>query len=141
MAATTTATKGRRGRKRQNPLLGWTPLHYAAANGQDRVYKELLSAGANPGLRDGQGRTAERLLRENLKVGHVHLRYLNPLPIDLGGILKKYKHILIPEVNMGQLRSIIRDKYVTDAQGLNLVRGRPIRASMIVTRAKKILGV
>ena len=83
----------------------------------------------------------ERLLRENLNVGHVHLRYLNPLPIDLGGILKKFKHILIPEVNMGQLRSIIRDKYVIDVKGLNFVRGRPIRASMIVTRVKKNLGV
>ncbi|MEE8341458.1 MAG: 2-oxoacid:acceptor oxidoreductase subunit alpha, partial [Candidatus Neomarinimicrobiota bacterium] len=60
----------------------------------------------------GPGRVAtERLLKEKIKVGHVHLRYLNPLPIDLGEYLKKFKQILIPEVNMGQLRSIIRDKY------------------------------
>lgn len=90
----------------------------------------------------GPGRVAtERLLKKNINVGHIHLRYLNPLPIDLGGMLKKYKHILIPEVNMGQLKSIIRDKYVVNAKGLNSVRGRPIRASMIVTRVKQNLGI
>jgi 2-oxoglutarate ferredoxin oxidoreductase subunit alpha len=90
----------------------------------------------------GSGRVAtDRLLKENLKVGHVNLRYLNPLPIDLGGILKKFKHILIPEINMGQLRTIIRAEYVVDAEGLNIVRGRPIRANVIVNRAKKILGI
>ncbi len=48
----------------QDSLLGWTSLHYAAANGQGDVYKTLLSAGANPGLHDEQGRTAERLLKD-----------------------------------------------------------------------------
>lgn len=90
----------------------------------------------------GSGRVAtERLLKENLNVCHINLRYLNPLPIDLGGILKKFKHILIPEINMGQLRTIIRAEYVVDAEGLNIVRGRPIRANVIVDRVKKILGI
>jgi 2-oxoglutarate ferredoxin oxidoreductase subunit alpha len=90
----------------------------------------------------GPGRVAvERLHKENLNVSHVHLRYLNPLPIDLGGILKKFKHILIPEINTGQLRTIIRAEYIVNAEGLNIVRGRPIRASMIVNRVKKMLGI
>lgn len=90
----------------------------------------------------GPGRVAtERMHKEKIKVSHVHLRYVNPLPIDLGGIIKNFKNVLIPEVNMGQLRTIIRAKYVVDAQGLNLVRGRPIRASMIVNSVKKILGI
>ena len=90
----------------------------------------------------GPGRVAtERLQKENCKVSHVHLRYLNPLPIDLGGILKKFKNILIPEINTGQLKTIIRAQYVVDAEGLNIVRGRPIRASVIVNRVKKILGI
>ncbi len=89
----------------------------------------------------GPGRVAaERLHKEDIKASHVHLRYLNPLPIDLGGILKKFKHILIPEINTGQLRTIIRAQYIVDAVGLNIVRGRPIRASVIVNRVKKILG-
>lgn len=90
----------------------------------------------------GPGRVAaERLKKADIKASHVHLRYLNPLPIDLAGIFKKFKHILIPEINMGQLRTIIRDKYLVDAVGLNIVRGRPIRASAIVNRVKKILGI
>lgn len=90
----------------------------------------------------GPGRVAaERLHKEKLNVSHVHIRYLNPLPIDLGGILKKFKHILIPEINMGQFRTIIRAEYLVDAEGLNIVRGRPIRASMIVNRVKKMLGI
>jgi 2-oxoglutarate ferredoxin oxidoreductase subunit alpha len=90
----------------------------------------------------GPGRVAaERLHKENIKASHVHLRYMNPLPIDLDGILKKFKHILIPEINMGQLRTIIRAKYLVEAEGLNVVRGRPIRASVIVSRVKKTLGI
>lgn len=90
----------------------------------------------------GPGRVAtERLRKNDIKVSHVHLRYLNPLPIDLGNIINKFKQVLIPEVNMGQLRTIIRAKYVIDAHGLNVVRGRPIRASMIVNSVNKILGV
>ena len=90
----------------------------------------------------GPGRVAaERLKKEDLKVSHVHLRYMNPLPIDLGGILKKFKHILIPEINTGQLSTIIRAKYLVDAEGLNIVRGRPIRASLIVNSVKKKLGI
>jgi 2-oxoglutarate/2-oxoacid ferredoxin oxidoreductase subunit alpha len=90
----------------------------------------------------GPGRVAaERLNKKDLKVSHVHLRYMNPLPIDLGGILKKFKHILIPEINTGQLSTIIRAKYLVDAEGLNIVRGRPIRASLIVNSVKKKLGI
>jgi 2-oxoglutarate ferredoxin oxidoreductase subunit alpha len=90
----------------------------------------------------GPGRVAaERLHKENIKASHVHLRYMNPLPIDLDGILKKFKHILIPEINMGQLSTIIRAKYLVEAEGLNVVRGRPIRASVIVSRVKKTLGI
>jgi len=90
----------------------------------------------------GPGRVAtKRLNKGNLDVNHVHLRYVNPLPIDLGGILKEYKHVLIPEINFGQMRTIINGQYAIDAQGLNVVRGRPIRASFIVDRVKKILGI
>jgi 2-oxoglutarate ferredoxin oxidoreductase subunit alpha len=90
----------------------------------------------------GPGRVAtERLHKEKVEASHVHLRYMNPLPIDLENILKNYDEVLIPEVNMGQLLTIIRAKYVIDAHGLNVVRGRPIRASMIVNSVKKILGI
>jgi len=90
----------------------------------------------------GPGRVAtERLHKEKVEASHVHLRYMNPLPIDLENFLKNFDEVLIPEVNMGQLLTIIRAKYVIDAHGLNVVRGRPIRASMIVNSVKKILGI
>ena len=59
----------------------------------------------------------------------------------MGGILKNFKNILIPEVNTGQLRTIIRAKYLVDAQGINMVRGRPIGSTVIVNEVKKILGI
>ena len=82
----------------------------------------------------------ERLQKDNKKVSHVHLRWVNPLPKDLGEILIRFKNILIPELNMGQLSKIIRADYLVDAQGLNLVRGRPFRATDIVNKAKELIG-
>lgn len=58
-------------------------------------------------------------------VSHVHLRYINPLPNDLHSIMQRFKHILVPELNMGQLLTVIRSKYVIDAKGFNKVQGRP----------------
>ena len=73
----------------------------------------------------------ESLLSENLKVGHVSINWICPLPNDLGEILKKYKKILIPEVNTGQFRQIIRAEFLVDAIGLNEVQGKPLGASKI----------
>jgi len=58
-------------------------------------------------------------------VSSVHLRYLSPMPKNLGDILKKFKKILIPELNDGQLRLLIRGRYLVDARGLNKVQGKP----------------
>ncbi|MFQ6615843.1 MAG: 2-oxoacid:acceptor oxidoreductase subunit alpha [Fidelibacterota bacterium] len=90
----------------------------------------------------GAIRTAvERTLDEGLSVAQLHLRWLNPLPSDLGEILLKYQKILVPEVNMGQLNRLIRSEYLVDAEGSNLVRGRPIRSSVVVGKIKSMLGV
>ena len=90
---------------------------------------------------DGACRSAsETLQEEGLKVSHVHLRWISPLPKDLGEILINFKNILIPEINMGQLLRLIRSEYLVDAKGLNLVRGRPIGAATIVERVKEELG-
>ena len=83
---------------------------------------------------------SETLQEEGLKVSHVHLRWISPLPKDLGEILINFKDILIPEINMGQLLRLIRSEYLVDAKGLNLVRGRPIGAATIVERVKEELG-
>ena len=82
----------------------------------------------------------ETLNEEGKKASHVHLRWINPLPKDLGEIIIGFKNVLVPEINLGQLLRLIRSEYLVDAQGLNLVRGRPIGASTIVETVKKTIG-
>ena len=62
-----------------------------------------------------------------LKVAQVHLRHLNPFPRNLGDILRSYDKILVPEMNLGQLRKLVRAEFLVDAQGLNKVNGLPFR--------------
>ena len=59
-------------------------------------------------------------------VASIHLRHLNPLPPDLGQILRQYKRVLVPEVNLGQLVRVLRAEYLVDAVGFNQVRGEPL---------------
>ncbi|MEX0682730.1 MAG: 2-oxoacid:acceptor oxidoreductase subunit alpha [Dehalococcoidia bacterium] len=58
-------------------------------------------------------------------VSCAHLRYLNPMPANLGGVLSRFEKVLIPELNLGQLSLLIRGHYLIDAVGLNKVTGRP----------------
>jgi 2-oxoglutarate ferredoxin oxidoreductase subunit alpha len=75
---------------------------------------------------------ALRAQREKGKrVGHVHLRYLNPLPKNLGDVLKRYKKVVVPEMNMGQLLMVLRAKYLVDAQGMNKIQGQPFKQAEI----------
>jgi 2-oxoglutarate ferredoxin oxidoreductase subunit alpha len=62
-------------------------------------------------------------------VAHAHLRYLNPFPSNLGEILSRYKKVLIPELNMGQLRMLVRSRYLVDAIGYNKIKGKPFTVS------------
>ena len=73
------------------------------------------------------------------KVSHVHLRHLNPLPPDLGGILRRFKTILVPEMNMGQLLTILRATYLVDAVGLNKIQGQPFKVSEIAGKILRLL--
>ena len=72
-------------------------------------------------------------------VSHVHLRYLNPLPPDLGDILQRFDRVLIPEMNMGQLIRVIRAEYLVDAIGLNKIQGQPFKVAEILTRINRLL--
>ena len=80
----------------------------------------------------------EKSKAEGLNVSHVHLRYLNPLPKNLGELLVRFNNILVPELNLGQLLSIIRDKYLVDAKGLNKIEGKPFTSNEILEKIKKI---
>lgn len=90
----------------------------------------------------GACRTATEACREEgLKVAHAHLRWVHPFPRNLGDILKKYKKVLIPELNLGQLRSLIRAKYLVDARGFNKIKGRPFAVQELINKIREELGV
>ncbi|MBI5630971.1 MAG: 2-oxoacid:acceptor oxidoreductase subunit alpha [Elusimicrobia bacterium] len=72
-------------------------------------------------------------------VASIHLRYLNPLPPDLGDILSQYEHVLVPEMNMGQLLKVLRAKYLVPAVGLNKIKGQPFKVSEIEAGVESIL--
>lgn len=82
----------------------------------------------------------EALKADGKKVSHLHLRWINPFPKDLGENLIKFKNILIPEINYGQLIKIIRAEFLVDAKGLNQVRGKPISSLDIQDAANKLIG-
>jgi 2-oxoglutarate ferredoxin oxidoreductase subunit alpha len=81
----------------------------------------------------------EKCQEQGLSVAHAHLRYLNPFPRNLGEILKNYKKVLIPELNMGQLRMLIRGIYLVDAIGLNKIKGKPFAVVEVVQKIKELL--
>ena len=79
------------------------------------------------------------LLAEGYSVAHAHIRYLRPLPKNLGNILRNYEKVLIPEINNGQLIKIIRDIYLIDAKGYNKIMGVPITKSEMIIKIKEML--
>ena len=68
----------------------------------------------------------EQLRAEGKKVSFYHLRWINPLPKALEKHLKRFKHVVVPEMNMGQLNRLIRSQYLVDSIGFNRVTGQPI---------------
>ena len=73
------------------------------------------------------------------EVAHVHIRHLNPFPSDLGEILTRFKKVLIPELNTGQLRQLIRSTYLIDALGLNKVQGQPFHVFEVEAKINELL--
>ena len=82
---------------------------------------------------------AKRVRKDGLEVATAHLRYLNPFPANLGEVLNEYRYILIPEVNMGQLRKLIRADFLVPAMGFNKVKGLPFRVSEVENKIREIL--
>jgi 2-oxoglutarate ferredoxin oxidoreductase subunit alpha len=81
----------------------------------------------------------ELMLAEGKSVAHAHLRYLNPFPANTGEVLKRYRTVLVPELNLGQLWFVIRGTYLVDAVGYGRVRGKPFRIAEIVAEAERLL--
>jgi 2-oxoglutarate ferredoxin oxidoreductase subunit alpha len=88
----------------------------------------------------GSIRAAARQARmKDLKVATAHLRYLNPLPNNLGDVLRSYDKILIPELNTGQLLKVIRAEFLLDAVGLNKVAGEPFKVTEITEKIMEMV--
>lgn len=81
----------------------------------------------------------ENLRKEGLSVSSAHLRYIHPFPKNLGNVLKQFKQILIPEMNLGQLSIIIRAKYLIDVVSYPKIKGRPFMISEIQDKIYELL--
>jgi 2-oxoglutarate ferredoxin oxidoreductase subunit alpha len=73
-------------------------------------------------------------------LSQAHLRYLNPMPKNTGAVLSRFKKILIPEINLGQLAKLIRSEFLIDVEQFNIVRGLPFRTSDVLTKITETLG-
>jgi 2-oxoglutarate ferredoxin oxidoreductase subunit alpha len=82
----------------------------------------------------------EEVVKMGKKVGHVHLRWLNPLPSDLAGIMKKYKKVVVPEINHGQLAYHLQGTFGTEILSYARVRGKAFTVAELVTHFNSLLG-
>ena len=81
----------------------------------------------------------KRCRQEDLDVSHIHVRYMNPLPRNLGELLTGYDQVLMPEMNTGQFINVIRAKYLIDAKPLNKVSGQPFKIREVETAIRSLL--
>jgi 2-oxoglutarate ferredoxin oxidoreductase subunit alpha len=81
----------------------------------------------------------EKMQRDGKSVSAAHLRYLNPFPKNLGDVLSGFETVLIPEMNLGQLCTMIRAKYLVDAVAFSKVKGRPFQIREIVRKVEEYL--
>ena len=84
-------------------------------------------------------RAVEIVRAEGKAISHIHLRYINPMPRNLGQLLARFQKVLVPEMNMGQLSTLLRDKFLVPAEGLNKVTGKPFQISEIENGIRAIL--
>jgi len=82
----------------------------------------------------------QRASHKGLSVGHAHLRYLNPFPRNLGDVLARYKQVMIPELNSGQLGLLVRARYLRDTVPLSKIQGQPFSVGEIEAAIDDLLG-
>jgi 2-oxoglutarate ferredoxin oxidoreductase subunit alpha len=82
----------------------------------------------------------QRARAQGKRVSSAHIRYINPLPANLGDVMKRYDRVLLAEMNLGQMRLLLRAKYLIDVIGLNKVSGRPFTIAEIETKIAELIG-
>jgi 2-oxoglutarate ferredoxin oxidoreductase subunit alpha len=81
----------------------------------------------------------QKLVAKGGSVAHAHLRYLNPFPANLGEIVGRYEKVLVPELNKGQLRMLLRAEFLVNAVGLNKVQGKPFAVREVTEKIQEML--
>jgi len=81
-----------------------------------------------------------RARNRGLDVSHIHIRHIWPMPKNLGDMLRAFDKILVPEMNMGQLKTLLRDQYLVDAKPLSKVAGQPFRIAEIEDAIEEMMG-
>ena len=81
----------------------------------------------------------EQLQSEGVGVARAHLRHLNPMPSNLGDVLGRYRNIIVPEINTGQLRMLVRAKFLVDAKGVNIIQGRGFHVHELAEAIRVVL--
>jgi 2-oxoglutarate/2-oxoacid ferredoxin oxidoreductase subunit alpha len=85
------------------------------------------------------GAGARRVRKLGHSVATAHLRHLNPLPANLGDVLRRYRRVLVPEMNLGQLALLLRARYLKDVITLSKVQGKPFSRQEILDKIQSIL--
>jgi 2-oxoglutarate ferredoxin oxidoreductase subunit alpha len=98
----------------------------------------VLGWGSSYGAIQGAARRVRR--EQGLKVATAHLRHLNPLPANLGELLRAYERVLVPEMNMGQLSRVLRAEYLVDVESHTKVDGLPIFTRDVMEQIEARLG-
>jgi 2-oxoglutarate ferredoxin oxidoreductase subunit alpha len=80
-----------------------------------------------------------RIRARGKQIAHVHLRHLNPFPRDLGDVLRRYRTVLVPELNLGQLARLVRAEFLVDAQSYTKVAGLPFRSSELEAKIMEMM--
>jgi 2-oxoglutarate ferredoxin oxidoreductase subunit alpha len=85
------------------------------------------------------GAACRRIRASGRSVAQVHLRHINPMPADLGEILRRYDRVICPEMNLGQLSMLLRAKYLIDVESHTQVRGLPFRAAELAAVIQEVI--
>jgi 2-oxoglutarate ferredoxin oxidoreductase subunit alpha len=105
----------------------------AVAQGGPRGKVALVGWGSTYGVLH---QAVKQLRSEGIDVAHIHLRYLNPFPRNLGDLLRSYGLVLVPEMNMGQLVTLLRAAYLVPAVGISKVSGKPFKVTELLEEVR-----
>jgi 2-oxoglutarate ferredoxin oxidoreductase subunit alpha len=85
------------------------------------------------------GAACRRVRKDGKSIAQIHVRHLNPFPANLGDVLAAYDHVVIPEMNLGQLATLIRARYLIDAISVTQVRGQPFKAAELAEMLQGVI--